>query len=330
MDIISSIAPIAIEEAVKYVSKQTTSDSSLLATEAASNNTKSMKTLLDKNPRVDRGPALVAAAAMGNLSALNLLLEDQSSSSHRHSHRSRHEVNLNVWSSGNTPLLAAVKGKHVKTTRLLLQAGADPELCPKTGDTALHQAARGGDIDMVEELLAFDAEVDHRNSNGDTPLITAARNQHARTAKVLIDNGADIEAVNKKGGSALLVAARHDCLDVVRLLLKEGADVNVRDKKGRGVLHRAVEGLGYNVGPVGAPVSIKVEILELLLKAGADPKMKDDEGKTPADGASWLSGGDRLRNVLLNWKSDRRRRVSQEHRRGHSKDTDQKSRSMTF
>ncbi|KAH6684741.1 ankyrin repeat-containing domain protein [Halenospora varia] len=323
MNIVKTVAPFAIEEAFKYASKHAVSDSGQLAKDAQENNTSAIKNMLRKNPNVDRGPALVAAAGMGNLSSLDILLSSRSSS-HRHGHRSdspsrdsdheHHRVNLNVWSSGSTPLLSAVSNKHVKTTRLLLQNGADPDLCPQTGVTALHMAAQVGDIDMMEELLCFEAEIDHRDARGDTALMIASRCGWARTAKVLLDNGAEIEAVNKKGGSALLVAARHSRIDVVKMLVRERADVNVRDKKGRGVLHRAVEGVGFIEG----------------VPAGADPKVRDDGGKTAAERATWLTGGEKLRTILFSWQSERKRRGSSDRRRRDSKEPDRLGRSKTI
>ncbi|KAH8682787.1 ankyrin repeat-containing domain protein [Tricladium varicosporioides] len=336
MNIVKTVAPIAIEEAFKYASKHAVSDSSQLAKDAQENNTSAIKNILRKNPNVDRGPALVAAAGMGNLSSLDILLSSRNSSHHhgrhsdspsRDSNHEHHRINLNVWSSGSTPLLSAVSNKHVKTTRLLLQNGADPDLCPQTGVTALHMAAQAGDIDIVEELLCFEAEIDHRDARGDTALIIASRCGWARTAKVLLDNGADIEAVNKKGGSSLLVAARHSRVDVVKMLVRERADINVKDKKGRGVLHRAVEGVGFIEG---VPVSVKEELLQILLKAGADPKVKDNDGKTAAERATWLTGGEKLRTILFSWQTERKRRGSSDRRRRDSKEPDRLGRSKTM
>jgi hypothetical protein len=320
MDILKTIGPIAIEQAAKYYVNQGSGShpSGTLATEASANNTSAVKSILAKSPLIDRAPALVAASSAGNLSVLDLLLEPPQTTSRHHHHQPSsssksqdRKVDLNVWSAGTTPLLAAVKTKHAKTTKYLLQSGADPDLCDKSGSTALQLASKNGDLEIVRVLLSFGAEVDYRNADGDTALIIASRWGHARTARVLLENGANIEARNAKGGSALLVAARHDCVEVLEILLKKGADVRVRDKKGRGVLHRVVEGVNF---VENVPVKVKEGMVRDLLEAGANPAMRDAAGKTAGQRAGWLNGGEELRR-LLDVRDFRKREHSYEGRR---------------
>lgn len=192
-------------------------------------------------------------------------------------------------------MAAAVTNDHRKTAKLLLESGADPDICIKGRDTPLMAAAKTGRLDIVRLLLPFDADVDHRDGAGDTALIIAARTGHANTGRCLLENGADIEARNVKGGTALLVAARHSHLDMIKMLLKRGANIDARDKRGLGVLHRAVEGV-YLMGHVSS--SLKEKSLRMLLDAGADPQMRDLQGKTPAQKAGWKEGGSRLRKLL--------------------------------
>jgi ankyrin repeat protein len=299
MDLLNKLAPLApfALEATKYALQKASSPASDLAKEASSNNIKSVESMLSKNPYINRGPALVAAAALGNLSVLDLLLETlESSDSHKRRHHHEPEkIDPNVWSSGTTPLLSAVENKHSKTTKLLLESGAEADLHPKTGTTALQEAAKTGDIEIIELLLSFGANVNHQNVAGDTALIIASRSGHSRTASYLLDHGAEIDMKNRKGSTALSVAARHDSLEVVEVLLKEGADVRVKDRQGRTPLHRAVAGT-WLVDGIGG--NVKEEIVRKLMRAGADPNAKDDSGKTAADRVGWLTGGEGLKRLL--------------------------------
>lgn len=302
MDLVTTLSPLAIKLASNYFTNKTTGPAEELAIEAASNSTHSLEALLDRDPSIDRVPAFVAAAAAGQLEALDILLNAPTSSrshSHHHHHSSVAEETqkqwLNAQYSGTTPLLESVKGKHAKTTDFLLESGADPDLCVKNASTALLLAAREGDLEIVRSLLYYGADVDRKDSAGDTALIIASRWSHAHVAHCLLKKGADVNARNAKGGTALLVAARHDCVEVVELLLKKGADVHARDKKGLTALHRAVEGK-WLLEQV--PASVKAEMVRVLLKAGADPRVKDEQGKTAVQRVGWMEGGDTLRKLL--------------------------------
>ncbi len=294
MDFLNTLAPLAplALEATKFALKKAGPTTNELAVETSANNIKAVRLILSEDPTIDRSPALVAAASLGHLAILDLLLEPYHD---QHRHHEPERIDVNVWTSSETPLLAAVKNQHFKTTKCLLEAGAEPDLCPKTGTRALEEAARLGDIDIIKVLLDFKADVNHQNSAGDTALIFASRTGHSRTASFLLENGASINLKNKKGNTALAVAAKHDKVDVVEALLKEGAEVRVRDKKGRTPLHRAVAGTWLTDGN---GVRSKEKIVKMLMRAGANPNAKDIEGKTAADRVSWLNGGEGLRRLL--------------------------------
>jgi len=120
MDVIQQLAPFVIEQGIKHVSKNLNSPASDLATEASKDNTYAIKSMLSKNPSINRGPAMVAAASAGYLGVLDLLLELPKSSSHDHDHDQDHHhyhhetIEVNIWANGTTPLRSAVKEHHKK------------------------------------------------------------------------------------------------------------------------------------------------------------------------------------------------------------------------
>lgn len=72
---------------------------------------------------------------------------------------------------GDTPLLVAVRKKHLKSALTLILEEADPN-APNTAtlDTPLHVAAQEGDATIVQILLVFGANPNARNKQGKTPV----------------------------------------------------------------------------------------------------------------------------------------------------------------
>ena len=80
-----------------------------------------------------------------------------------------------------TALMRACIGGQAKTARVLLDAGADPNLKREDGQRALHFAAAQGDLECVKLLLEYGADVDAKDLFGRTPLLMArwfSRNEH--------------------------------------------------------------------------------------------------------------------------------------------------------
>ncbi len=99
----------------------------------------------------------------------------------------------------STPLLRAVQRNHIEAVRLLLAAGADPNV---------------------------------RDNRGDSPLRICAAKSYVDVARLLLRCGAT-KAIDEWGGdrpmTALGIAARDLQVDMVKLLLAYGADPQARD-----------------------------------------------------------------------------------------------------
>jgi hypothetical protein len=74
----------------------------------------------------------------------------------------------------NTPLIAAVEGRHIALAEYLLLNGADVNVRagPKSW-SAMHRAAHTGNLDMVSTLLYYKATIDEADIDGNTPLALA-------------------------------------------------------------------------------------------------------------------------------------------------------------
>ena len=124
------------------------------------------------------GSALHVAASLWNHNIVAMLIS------------SGVDVNMNVgepFSEDNYALGVAARLGHDKTTKLLVEAGANPDSII----AALHVASRRGHKKIVSLLLGTGA---NPNQSWDlaSPLREAVQNSHVTTVKILLDAGTDV------------------------------------------------------------------------------------------------------------------------------------------
>jgi ankyrin repeat protein len=86
---------------------------------------------------------------------------------------------------GVTPLQSAVAGRNAAITRLLLNAGVDPNVRERGGYTPLHVAAHNGDVEILRSLLVAGADLDAQNDDGKTPPDMAEAAGHQEAVRLL-------------------------------------------------------------------------------------------------------------------------------------------------
>jgi len=130
---------------------------------------------------------------------------------------------------GSTPLQWAAHWNDIDTVKLLLAAGAKPNVANRYGVTPLHEAATIGSAPVVAALLRAGAQANAIYGEGETPLMLAARAGNVESVKLLLEAGADVNAAESfRGETALMLASVENHAPVVSALLAAGAKPNTR------------------------------------------------------------------------------------------------------
>ena len=189
-------------------------------------NSASLRALLDAGADVDARKelgqtALQVAALAGKANALATLLE--------------YEPELEAADNAGHSALhyAAFYTATAEPTRLLLEAGLDPNAAAGDRTTPLHFAADSGSAEVTRLLLEAGADVHRVDGAGLNPLHHAAPEGGAALIRVLLEHGADPNVPDPDGRTALHIAARQNPLSAVaELLLNAGASTSVQDRHG--------------------------------------------------------------------------------------------------
>ncbi|HEY0232813.1 MAG TPA: ankyrin repeat domain-containing protein [Dokdonella sp.] len=143
---------------------------------------------------------------------------------------------------------AAGRNHDAALTRLLLQAGANPD-----DGESLYHATEVADPECVRLLLEAGARV-----TGSNALFRSLDFEHPRTTRLLLAHGGDANEAGPLGSPLTHAIRRRRSLQVVRLLLDAGADPASRNAMGVGAYRLALRmGLSETAGLLrehGAPV----------------------------------------------------------------------------
>jgi ankyrin repeat protein len=143
----------------------------------------------------------------------------------------------------STPLIHIAAGTHYpQVTRVLLDAGMDPNLLDNAGNGPLLAAARRGDLESARMLIEAGALVDppatkpedicdpalrlfHERSSllRSTPLIAASETGHVEVVRLLLQHKPDITRKDSSGFTAYDHARKRNATDIIQLLRDAGA-----------------------------------------------------------------------------------------------------------
>lgn len=135
--------------------------------------------------------------------------------------------------------------------RVLLEAGANPNIKDNWNYTPLHEAASKGKVDVCIALLQHGADPNIRNSENKTPLdladtstrpvltgeyrkdelLEAARSGNEETLLALLTPlNVNCHASDGRKSTPLHLASGYNRIRIVKILLQNGADVHAKDK----------------------------------------------------------------------------------------------------
>ncbi|XP_032885049.1 ankyrin-1-like [Amblyraja radiata] len=211
-----------------------------------------------------------------------------------------------------TPLIHAISMGHLRTVKVLLEAGAKVGLdmfdaalngnnqslitlilqhasgiSPTILVNALFKAVQKNHHRTLDILIEQGIDTNTRNGMQYTPLLLAAELGHAESVKVLITKGAHLDERTPNMNSALHLAAQTGSLSVAKLLIDKGMDVNIIGCDGQTPLHIA----SFHNQP---------SIIEALIRAGSKVNAITKEAITPLHIASQRGNRETVECLLQN------------------------------
>ena len=186
----------------------------------------------------------------------------------------RKDIQINGQSRwGETALYQAIQRKRLSAAKMLLDAGANPNIPTDDQKTALSWAAAEGSEESIELLLKQpEIQLDVPDKSSQTPLLLAADAGHTKCVRLLLDKGANVKHTDNEGRTALSLAAKKGHKVVAKLLLKNRAEINAQDKRGNTPLALGAEG-NHDA------------VVRFLLESGADADRADEDEETPFEKA---------------------------------------------
>ena len=198
-------------------------------------------------------------------------------------------------SDGQTPLMLASAFGHLDACVELLHGGAKLDLADIYGDTALHIAAKRLQVKAYEVLVEAGANAQLCNSDGERPgdIIAAKKlkeaikqNDRAAAIAALRTPGVTVtQKLDSYRRDALHLAAKAGYVGLCELFLEHGANLDARDKFAMTALHSA-SSMGH------------AQVVSLLTQRDADANASDQEGVTALMLAAQNGHADTMREVL--------------------------------
>ena len=137
------------------------------------------------------------------------------------------------------PLSHAAHYNEIRILKLLLKAGANVDGVDPRGVTYL--ASYGFfDPPITRILLDAGANPNAKDQDGQTAIMHAASYGYAESVRILIEHHADVNLKDHAGRTALMHAAMGGYVDAIPLLIENGADPYAHDSDGKTALDLAL------------------------------------------------------------------------------------------
>lgn len=161
------------------------------------------------------------------------------------------DLNENFEFPGEAPetaLSAAIGARSKKSLKLILDAGAKPDVLKDPNSTELIMAILDRQRETALELIARGAEGDRAiKETGETALMSASRTGVCDVASKIIEKKAKVDLQNADGYTALMYASEYGHEKCVESLLGAGASPALKNEAGKTAGHLASEKLSASV-----------------------------------------------------------------------------------
>jgi len=166
--------------------------------------------------------------------------------------------------SGGTAVMFAAAGGHPKTTKLMIDEGADVNMIATAIPEYLEKLAK-----MIEDGTVDPNEDPH--VDGVTGVHVAAEEGHLECVNLLIEAGADVTVLDEEDRTALQLAVKGNYGEVASALVKAGANPNTPYIDEEGEAHNLL---------MDSIIVENADFALLLIEHGADLYYKDDHKVT--------------------------------------------------
>lgn len=178
-----------------------------------------------------------------------------------------------------TPIVQAAVIGSLPITKLLVEYGADVNMCQQNGESALANAANRGNTELVTFLLSHGADPNIPDSDGDLPIIGSIDANNLDEIELLISYGTDMTYRNNQGETPLDRAKRRGNFSAVDALMHNTAQ---HQKEQPSDLSATTEDqFSTQNDLVKACTDGDFYRALALLKAGADPTENTPDGLHP-------------------------------------------------
>ena len=134
-------------------------------------------------------------------------------------------ADVNLCPDGVSPLMIAVAFEHVEACNLLIECGAEVNVANQK--SILFTAVERGSYNMCKLLLEQKAKVNSGDSSsGCSPLMKAVQIGRSDICSLLLKHEADVNTIRTSGTTALVTAVNQGHGELASMLMWHGADVN--------------------------------------------------------------------------------------------------------
>ncbi|XP_067669813.1 serine/threonine-protein phosphatase 6 regulatory ankyrin repeat subunit C-like [Haliotis asinina] len=141
------------------------------------------------------------------------------------------DINRRGGYHNKSPIMMAIKEKHLDAYHLLLSEGADVTLTDVFSTDCLMLACQGGNISIVKHILSMKSWDINRQGGtyNQTPIMRALEKGHSDVYHLLVSEGADLTLTDEDNTDCLILACEGGNISIVKdILSMKICDINRR------------------------------------------------------------------------------------------------------